>query len=320
MLNKNFLEKYRPEKREDIVGNELIKERIFAYVDNNNLPNMILNGEPGLGKTSIIHVVCKELLKDYYYRNCIIFNCSDKTGIDNIRENIIKTAELTPIGTPIRIFILEESEQLSNHAQNALKKPTEEPFDKYNRFVFLSNKKSKFIDAIIDRCRVFDYLPIKPDEMFPRLKYIAETEKINISDDLIKELAYKSNGSMRYPILQLEEFKMLNRKITYKDIKMVESLETIKEIFKLLKNKKIPNAKDKVLELYEKGNNFYDIIKHFHDFTMLSLGDITNFKVKAKTLVKIAEAEKNVKEGCNEFLQLSFILSNISLLLNDNTN
>ena len=317
MLEKSFLEKYRPEKRKDIVGNKTIKERIFAYVESGNLPNMILSGEPGLGKTSIAYVVSKELLKEQFYTNCIIFNCSDKTGVDNIRENIIKTAVYTPNGVPIRIFMMEESEQLSSKAQNALKKVMEYPYDKYNRFIFLSNDKSKFIPAIIDRCRVFEYLPIKPEEMFPRLKYIAKTEEINIHFDLIMKLAEVSNGSMRYPIIQLEEFKALDRKITTDDIRMSEDLETIREIFKLLKLRKVPNAKNKVLELYEKGNMFFDIIKHFHDFTMISLNDGTNFKVKAKTLIKLAEAERNVKEGCNEFIQLSFILSNISLLLNE---
>lgn len=316
MLEKSFLEKYRPEKREDIVGNKTIKERIFAYIESGNLPNMILSGEPGLGKTSIAYVASKELLKEQFYTNCIIFNCSDKTGVNNIRENIIKTAEYTPSGILLRIFMMEESEQLSKHAQNALKKVMEYPYDKYNRFIFLSNKKSKFIPAIIDRCRVFEYLPIKPEEMFPRLKYIAETEKINIDDNLIIKLTEISNGSMRYPTIQLEEFKALNRKIIADDIRMSESLETIKEIFKLLKLRKVPNAKNKILELYEKGNMFFDIIKHFHDFTMISLDDGTNFKVKAKTLIKLAKAERNVREGCNEFIQLSFILSNISLLLN----
>lgn len=316
-LSKNFLEKYRPKSRKETVGNSSVLERIFSQVDQGKLVNMIFTGDSGLGKTTTAEIIAKKIIgKEHYYTDCILINCSDKTGIDTIRKQIIKTEQLRP-ASGIRIFILEESEQLSPKAQNALKKPMEYPYDKSNRFIFLSNNISKFIPAIKDRCRIYYFLAIRPEEMFPRLKYIAEQEEIDISDKLILNLAKLSNGSMRYPIIQLEEYKALNRKIVSKDIQMEESLVNIKEIFNLLKLKKIPPAKNKILDLYQNGNNFDNIIRYFHDFTMMSLGNNLNYKTKAQCLIKIANSERNVKEGCNEFIQIDSLLSNISLLLQE---
>jgi len=313
-LEKSFLEKYRPKKEEDVVGNKIIKERIFGQLKSGRLNNMILYGGSGLGKTTIAEIVARELLKDNYTTDCINFNCSDKTGVDNIRVNIIETEKLKPIGD-LRIFIMEESELLSKAAQNSLKKAMETPYDKSNRFIFLTNNITKFITAIKDRCRIYTFMPIQPEEMLPRLKYIAKEEEIEISEELLLKLADMSNGSMRYPVIQLEEFKALNRKITDNDLRLEKNLESIKVIFSLLKDKKVPYAKSKVLELYQDGSNFNDIIRYLHDFTMMSLGNDLNFNVKARTVISIAEAERNVNEGCNEFIQISFLLSKIALLL-----
>jgi len=314
-LSKSYLEKYRPRVRKDVVGNSVVLERIFSQIEQGTLVNMILVGDPGLGKTTTAEIIAKMIIgKEHYYTDCIIFNCSDKTGVDNIRKEIIKTEKLRP-ASGIRIFILEECDELSKKAQFALKKAMEYPYDKSNRFILLSNSMTKFIPAIKDRCRIYNYMAIRPEEMFPRLRYIANQEVINISDKLILNLAKLSNGSMRYPVIQLEEFKALNRRITEKDIQLEESLESIKSIFSLLKQRRIPPARNKILDLYQNGSNFNNIIRYFHDFTMMSLGNDLNYKTKAKCIIKIAKAERNVKAGCNEFLQISYLLSNISLLL-----
>jgi len=316
-LSKSFLEKYRPKNREETVGNSIILERIFSQVDQGILVNMILVGDAGLGKTTTAVNIAKTIIgKEHYYTDCVLMNCSDKTGVDVIRKDIIEVEKLKP-ACGIRIFIMEESEQLSKKAQFATKKAMEYPYDKSNRFIFLSNDISKFIPPIKDRCRIYNYMSIRPEEMFPRLKYIIEQENIDISDKLLFNLAELSNGSMRYPIIQLEEFKALNRKIKENDIQLEESLGNIKSIFSLLKSRKIPLARNKILDLYQNGSNFNNIIRYFHDFTIMSLGNDLNYKTKAKCLVKIAEAERSVKEGCNEFIQISSLLSDISLLLQE---
>lgn len=315
-IAQSFLEKYRPKEEKAVVGNSIIKERIFSQLNKGRLNNMILSGGSGLGKTTIAEIVARELLKENYSVDCIVFNCSDKTGVDNIRSNIIEIEKLQPIGF-LRIFIMEESEWLSKSAQNALKKALEAPYDKSNRFIFLTNDITKFIPAIKDRCRIYTFMPIQPEEMVPRLTHIVETEKIDISKELLLKLADMSNGSMRYPIIQLEEFKTLNRKITEKDLKLEKNLESIKEIFSLLKERKVPYAKSKVLELYQDGSNFGDVIRYLHDFTMMSLANELNFNVKAQTIISLAQAERNVNEGCNEFIQISFLLSKIALLLQE---
>ena len=316
-LTKSYLEKYRPRTKKDVVGNSVVLERIFSQVDQGTLVNMILTGDSGLGKTTTAEIIAKKSIgKEHYYTDCVIFNCSDKTGVDNIRKEIIELEKIKP-PSGIRIFLMEESEELSKKAQFALKKAMEYPYDRSNRFIFLTNNINKFIPAIKDRCRIYYYMAIRPDEMFPRLKYISKQEEIDISDKLIHVLAELSNGSMRYPIIQLEEFKALDRKITEKDIQLEESLESIKSIFSLLKERKIPQARNKILDLYQDGSNFNNIVKYFHDFTMMSLGNNLNYKSKAQCLIKISEAEFRVKSGCNEFITISYLLSNISLLLQE---
>lgn len=294
-------------------------ERVFSLIDDNKLPNMIFYGDSGIGKTTLCHIIIDEVLGENKLFDMILVNCSDKTGIDYIRTNIIDTARLKPKGD-IRIFIMEESERLSPNAQDSLKKVLEHPYDKNNRFMFLTNNINKFIDAIIDRCRSFHFLRIRPKEMVDRLKYIATKEKIDISDEVILELAKSSNGSMRHPVVLLDELSSLNRKITKKDIKLTQELDKVKNVFIALKDKKIPLAKGLVYDMYQKGNNFFDIIRSFHDFTLKYLEKTTNFKIKAQCLVEIAKAEENVRSRCNEFLQMSSLLGKMGILLSNINN
>jgi len=161
-------------------------------------------------------------------------------------------------------------------------------------------------------------MPIEPEEIVKRLKYIRECEKIDISDELLFKLAKMSNGSVRFPIIRLEELSSLNKKIIEDDIKFEENLEVIKEVFLMLKNKKLIHAKNSIMELYQDGLYFDDIIELFHNYTISSMNieEDKNYEMKLLTLIKIAEAEKSVKEGCNEFIQLSSLLSTITMVLN----
>ena len=77
-LAKSFLEKYRPKEEKEMVGNTIIKERIFNQIKDGRLNNMILSGPSGLGKTTIAVMAAKMLLKEHYSYDCVVFNCSDK--------------------------------------------------------------------------------------------------------------------------------------------------------------------------------------------------------------------------------------------------
>eukprot|EP01083_Nonionella_stella_P240943 841802_1 len=181
VMDMPWLEKYRPKLMNDIVGNEETISRLRVIAKHGNMPNLIISGPPGCGKTTSIHCLALELLGENNYKNAVLeLNASDSRGIDVIRNKIKMFAQqkvTLPMGRH-KIIILDEADNMTSAAQQALRR-TMELYSNTTRFALACNVSSKIIEPIQSRCAILRYTKLNEKEILTRIQEILRMEKIN---------------------------------------------------------------------------------------------------------------------------------------------
>ena len=185
-----WVEKYRPKKLEDIVGNEETVERLKLIVQDGNMPNMIISGLPGIGKTTSIHCLAYELLGDEHYHQATMeLNASDDRGIDVVRNKIKQFAQTKILLPPGRqkIIILDEADSMTPGAQQALRR-TIEIYSNTTRFAFACNQSLKIIEPLQSRCAILRYNRLSDEEVLARLLEIIKMEDVKYNTEGLQAL------------------------------------------------------------------------------------------------------------------------------------
>jgi len=169
--NSLWVERYRPSGLEGYVGNEHIIQKVNIYIENNDVPHLLLHGEAGTGKTTLAKIIVNAIDCDYLY-----INASDERGIDTLREKIRGFAASVGFRT-WKVVILDESDYLTRDAQAALRNLME-TFSKSTRFILTCNYPEKVIDPIQSRCQTFEIIPPTKKDVAKRLIESTYSEKI----------------------------------------------------------------------------------------------------------------------------------------------
>src|SRR3989338_2341145 len=164
-----WIEKYRPRKVEEIVGNEGAVSRLRAIASSGNLPNLILSGPPGVGKTSSLLCLARELLGEAYWEAVLELNASDDRGIEMVRESIKMFAQKKVTLPPGRhkVVLLDEADNITSAAQQALRR-TMELYSDTTRFALACNTSSKIIEPIQSRCAILRFTRLSAEELLSR--------------------------------------------------------------------------------------------------------------------------------------------------------
>ncbi len=141
------MEKYRPVFLDDIVGNTETIERLKIIAKDGNMPHVIISGMPGIGKTTSVLCLARQLLGDAYKEAVLELNASDERGIDVVRNRIKGFAQkkVTLPGGRQKIVILDEADSMTSGAQQALRR-TMEIYSGTTRFAFACNQSNKIIE------------------------------------------------------------------------------------------------------------------------------------------------------------------------------
>jgi replication factor C small subunit len=181
-MNKKYLwvEKYRPTTISDVIFETKKKEDFFrTIVSTKRLPNLLLSGVQGSGKTTISQVLCAEL--NIHPSDIMLVKCSDETGVENIRDNVSRFANTMPLGD-LRIVRLEECDFLSINSQAILRHVIEDSSDTC-RFIMTCNYSNKIMPALKSRVQEFTFKAPSQDKVFELMIEILEKENISISSD-----------------------------------------------------------------------------------------------------------------------------------------
>ena len=307
-----WVEKYRPERLSEIVGQNEITKRLEGYVKSRNMPNLLFSGPAGTGKTSASVALARELFGGEFERNFLELNASDERGIDVVRSTIKDFARTLGFGAGFKIIFLDESDALTNDAQTALRR-TMEKYTKTCRFVLSCNYSSKIIEPIQSRCVVFRFRPLNPKEMEERLQEIAKKEELHLEEKASKAIVYVSQGDMRKAINVLQSASTIGKKIEEKTIYEVSSRarpEEIREMIELALKGKFLEAREKLdVLMYEHGMSGEDVITQLFRELMAMPEKELDSKTKIALVDVVGEYNFRLVEGANERIQLEALLA-----------
>ena len=206
-----WTEKYRPKKLNEVIGQEHFVSDARGWVEENNMPNILLYGNPGNGKTGAGLVIGREILGDSFQDNFVEVNASDDRRLENVRTTIKNIAQSGTIGdAPFRIVLLDEMDGMTTDAQNALKRIMER-YASNIRFIITCNDRNKIIFALQSRCANYHFKPLSNEAMMEVLSSILKVEEITrFSQDELHSFIYAMNGDMRRAITELQAAKASN--------------------------------------------------------------------------------------------------------------
>ena len=176
--NSLLVEKYRPTKLENYVGNNNIKTKISKYLEQNDIQNLIFYGPAGTGKTTLAKLIVKNLDCDYIY-----INASDERGIETIRDKVSGFASVASF-KPIKVVILDEADFLTIQAQASLRNIIE-TFSRTTRFIMTCNFVERIIDPLQSRCQTLKIVPPNKLDILKHLVKVIKRENIyTVEEDL----------------------------------------------------------------------------------------------------------------------------------------
>jgi replication factor C small subunit len=229
-----WIEKYRPLKLADIVGQEEIIERLASYVRSGSLPHLLFTGSAGVGKTTAAVALAREFFKDNWHLNFRELNASDERGIDVVRNQIKQFARTSPLGgAGFKILFLDEADALTPDAQSALRR-TMENFAQTCRFILSCNYSSKIIDPIQSRCAIYRFRPLRRDAIIKEMLRIAQCEELNLTEGALDAIVYISQGDMRKAINALQGAAIISPDIDAGRVYAITSSARPDEIEELL--------------------------------------------------------------------------------------
>lgn len=201
-----WVEKYRPSRVEDCILPDAIKSTFLEYVAKKEIPNLLLSGSAGVGKTTIAKALCEEVGCDY-----IVINGSDESGIDVLRTKIKNYASSVSLSGGRKVVIIDEADYLNpNSTQPAMRGAIEE-FSSNCSFIFTCNFKNRIIDPIHSRCSVIDFKingskQAMAAQFFKRVEWILEQEGVTYSKDAVAAVITKHFPDNRRVLNELQRY------------------------------------------------------------------------------------------------------------------
>eukprot|EP01063_Lacrimia_lanifica_P008962 TRINITY_DN16012_c0_g1_i1.p1 TRINITY_DN16012_c0_g1~~TRINITY_DN16012_c0_g1_i1.p1 ORF type:complete len:345 (+),score=137.86 TRINITY_DN16012_c0_g1_i1:66-1100(+) len=200
-----WVEKYRPRTIKDVVGNEDSVARLRVVARDGNMPNVIITGPPGTGKTTSISALARELLGEKFDEAVLELNASNDRGLSVVREKIKNFAQKKVTLPPGRhkIIILDEVDSMTKSAQQALTR-TMEVHSNSTRFALACNYSSKIIEPIQSRCAVLRFTRLENADVYERLMTVIRAENVPYTEDGLEALLYIAEGDLRNAINTLQ--------------------------------------------------------------------------------------------------------------------
>ena len=256
-----WVERYRPQDLSTYVGNEHLKTKVERFLDDGNIPHLLLYGRAGGGKTTLAKIIVNNTECDYLY-----INASDERNIDLVRDKL-KTFASSVGFKPMKVVILDEADYLNvNSAQPALRNLME-TFSAHCRFILTCNYVEKIIDPIQSRCQTYKIVPPSKKEVALHAKTILEKENISFDlDDLAlvvtagyPDLRKVINELQRMSIdgkLSIDKDGMIHNEFKLQFLEAISSVTDIRTIRKMVADSNFTDYTELFRLLYDEIDSY----------------------------------------------------------------
>lgn len=301
-----WIEKYRPQYLKDVVGNQDAVKRLEAISVQGNVPNLLLSGPPGVGKTTTVLCLARETLGEAYKNAVLELNASDARGIDVVR-NKIKLFAQKKVNLPVgrhKIIILDEADSMTGAAQQALRR-TMEIYSSTTRFALACNNSTKIIEPIQSRCAVLRFSRLSDIEILERLLQVCKEENVPYDDSGLEAIIFTAEGDMRNALNSLQStqagFGLVNSENVFKVCDQPHP-EKMKKAVLACRQNDATAACDIVAKLFETGYAATDIISTL--FRVTKAHTELPEPLKLDFIKEIGFTHMRISEGLNSQLQL----------------
>lgn len=232
----NWVEKYRPCTFDDVMGNKQLVKCLHHMCKTDNFQHIILHGQPGTGKTSVVHCMIRSMYADMNEDNVLLeMNASDKRKLSDL--NKIRSFSKLASKWSRRVVFLDEMESLPSKSQEELLKIMKETQHKL-LFILSCNFKSKVIYGIQMMCISFKMQPVHATHVLTKLTHIVQIEDVHIKPPALQFLARSSGGDLRSAINKLQGLYNMYREdiITTVHVQQLFPLSKSKQFFQLVRH------------------------------------------------------------------------------------
>ncbi|CAN8061415.1 unnamed protein product [Agarophyton chilense] len=308
-----WVEKYRPNTLDQVVGNPDVLDRMRVIAKNGNMPNILLAGPPGCGKTTSIMALARETLGSQLKNAVLELNASDDRGIDTVRTKIKMFAQTKVTLPPGRhkIVLLDEADSMTPAAQQALRR-TMELHSNTTRFALACNLSSKIIEPIQSRCAVVRFRRLTDEQIATRLKTVLDSEKAPHDQSGIDAAVFTADGDMRIALNNSQStfngFGFVSEKNLNKVCDQPHP-KVAAEFLTLCVEKDIDKALAKVLFLFNQGYSPLDIIQTI--FRVARTLKVEKEITKLNMLREIGLIHMRMAEGVTSPIQLAALASRL---------
>jgi DNA polymerase III subunit gamma/tau len=297
--------KWRPQKFEDVTGQEILTQTLQNSIEHGRLHHAYLfSGARGVGKTTTARLVARALnchksekptptpcapIDEKACASCreiaegrsmdvLEIDAASNTQVENVREVIIAGVNIAPARDRYKVFIIDEVHMLSGHSFNALLKTIEEPPPRVV-FIMATTDEHKVPETITSRCQIFEFRTIATAKIADRLRLIARSEKISISDDAVREIARSGEGSMRDAQSALDQvISFAGEKISAEDVEKalgIVGADVLARVMHGIAENKPAEALAIIDDLVVRGHNLRnfcrDLLGHLRDLLVLKV-------------------------------------------------
>ena len=265
-----WVEKYRPKTIEDCILPEDTKKTFAEFLQKGEIPNLLLAGPPGIGKTTVAKALCNELGVDFY-----VINGSDEGRfLDTVRNNAKNFASTVSLDSSAKhkVIIIDEADNTTNDVQLLLRASIEE-FSGNCRFIFTCNYKNRIIEPLHSRCSVIDFgiskknKPAIAASFFKRLKEILDAEGVQSDQKVLAELVNKHFPDWRRVLNECQRYSVGG--VIDTGILASFSEVNINDVIKNVKDKKFPEVRKWVVNNLD--NDSTVLLRRIYDAMVDSL-------------------------------------------------